>query len=87
MRYILIVFLLCGCVSRGDVAKAVWELDKIPKRICDANPELYQIGIFRQLDNGKQQFVSYCSSTMKDYLAINKKDLEALLKKGGVKDQ
>jgi len=83
MKYLLILMVLCSCVTRREIEAAMWNMDKVPKRVCDAEPELYKMGIYRNLDNGKQQFVSYCSQTMFDHLAASKADIERLVKKAG----
>jgi hypothetical protein len=68
-----------ACVSRKRIKAAIWLNTGIPKALCDERPELYNLGFYRQLNNGKWELVSYCSEHAAQYLTIYSKDLEKIL--------
>lgn len=53
----------------------------VPKEICDANPVLRDYGIYRELNNGKKEFVSVCTKEITLYLSIYGDDFNNLLDK------
>jgi hypothetical protein len=50
----------------------------IPKEICDREPELKNIGVYRKLNNGKYELVSFCAPEFSEYLTMWKGDFEKL---------
>lgn len=83
-----------GCVTRAEVDALAWLNNGLPKEICDREPELANYGLFRRLNDGKFEFLSYCQfgengkNLVMDYTAFSNADLEKLLdeltpKKGG----
>lgn len=57
----------------------------IPAAICQQGAKDY--GFYRRIEGGKLEFVSFCSTKAKDWVAIHKEDLERLLKKIAEGDQ
>jgi hypothetical protein len=56
--------LLLGCPSRKEVEAEVWLQSGIPAEICEREPELKKVGIYRKLSNGKFEVLSYCTLTV-----------------------
>lgn len=52
--------LLTSCLSRQDVEAEIWLNSGLPPDICAQNPDLSKFGIYRKLDTGKIEFISYC---------------------------
>ena len=76
---------LPGCVSRTEVQREidanVFLFDKLPKKICDQYPELADIGVYRKLNNGNEETVSYCDPDIELYLGFYNKDVQKMLDK------
>lgn len=53
--------MLAGCPNRKQVLAEVWQNSGLPSDLCEKAPELKQYGIFRKLDSGKYEFLSYCT--------------------------
>lgn len=86
--------LISGCPSRKEVDAELWLNTGLPPEICAAHPEILKhFGIYRLLDSGEKELLSYCT-VIKDadgkpafaiqgYTSINtnklKKFLDALL--------
>jgi len=54
---------LSSCVTRGQVRAEVWMQSGIPIELCHAQPDLRLYGIYRKLDSGQYEFISYCDET------------------------
>ena len=76
---------LQGCVSRTEVQKeidaSVFLHDKLPSGLCPKDSPLWSLGIYRKLNNGNEEFVSYCNKEIEQYFGIYKKDVEKMLDK------
>jgi hypothetical protein len=101
MARLIVLILLSSCISRRDIDAVLWSHDRVPSSVCAREPkledlgiarkvncteELVEIGICRPGQITKTEFISVCQPEIKNYLSIEKKELEALLKKAGVKE-
>lgn len=75
--------ILSGCVSRTEVQKridaTVFLHDQIPVEICRDVPQLKKLGIYRKLNNGQEEFVSYCKPEIELYFGLYEKDVQKIL--------
>src|SRR6516225_2517846 len=53
--------LLPGCLTRQEVDAELWLHMGIPAKLCTDNPALTRYGIYRLLNTGESEFVSYCT--------------------------
>lgn len=79
-------FVLLGCVTtRNDVRKEIKAFvflhDRLPSKLCAEVPELRNYGLYRKLNNGQEEFVSYCKKEVTEYLGFWNKDVETILDK------
>ena len=72
------LFLLNACASR-NTSVAMWLHDKIPSEICSREPGLLKIGIFRTLNDGTEEFLSYCSDGISDFLGLDETSLRSFV--------
>lgn len=91
MRALLLLTLLplTSCLSRKEVQAELWEQSGIPVELCDKMPELNQYGIYRKLDSGKVEFLSYCKTVqdengkmipaVQNYLSVSTKKFNEFL--------
>lgn len=49
--------------------------------LCEKYPELKKFGIYRVLNNGKYEFLSYCDPQIANYQTISSRDLNRMLDK------
>ena len=83
------LLLMYGCLTRKEVEVEFWSQSGLPKELCDSHPELAHYGIYRTLDSGKFEFLSYCTeiqnekgemiSAVQGYTSVNTKKLKAIL--------
>lgn len=80
-------FVLSGCVSRDEVEATVWLHNRVPSELCEQHPSLKSYGIYRRLDQGGFEFVSWCDQKSSEWLLLHKDDfkrfLDELLPEGG----
>lgn len=78
---LLLILLATGCVTRKQIEAATWlnNYNAIPDELCYPGAELYRIGFFRRLDDGKFQFISICSDTAAKMLSATPEDYKKLL--------
>jgi hypothetical protein len=75
-----------SCISRRKLNTYLWlNNSPIPKELCEREPDLKDYGFYRELNNGKYEFVTFCDPLAKEFFAIYKKDLETILNDAGVK--
>ncbi len=83
--FLALSFVLLGCVSRKDVQNDidanVFLIDRIPTKLCTQTPELRGLGIYRKLNNGQEEFVSFCKNEITLYMVFYSKDVERVLDK------
>lgn len=60
------IILLQGCISRKEVVAEIWLQSGLPEDLCIREPELQKYGIYRKLDSGKYEFISYCTEIQDD---------------------
>ena len=60
---------LSGCLNRKEVLSEVWLESGIPAAIC--TPEVAKSGVYRKLNNGKYEFISYCNKAILDSVRFN----------------
>ena len=75
------MLLLQGCPSRAEIDAEIWLNSGITPDVCAKYPELKQFGIYRKLDTGKYEFISYCTTVpdangnqvnaVQQYLSVN----------------
>lgn len=86
----LSMLLLPGCPTlptRKEVEGEVWLQSGIPAELCAKEPLLWKQGIYRKLDDGKYEFISYCTLTTVDpitpvvqnYISFNARKFNAYL--------
>lgn len=76
----LSAILFQGCVSKKKLKAYLWLNNApIPKEICDREPVLKDYGLYRRLNNGSFEFVSFCELKSKEFLSMYRDDLENLL--------
>ena len=72
-------------MTRTEVQKEidanVFLFDKLPKKICVQYPELQDIGLYRKLNNGNEEVVSYCDKEIEQYLGFYNRDVQKMLDK------
>lgn len=61
--FLIVLPILTSCVTRGQVRAEVWMQSGIPIELCHEQPDLMMYGIYRKLDSGQYEFISYCSET------------------------
>lgn len=66
---LLSTILLQGCLSRKDVLAEVWLESGIPASAC--TPEVAKSGVYRKLNNGKYEFISYCNKNILNSVRFN----------------
>lgn len=79
------ILLFCGCITRGQINAAIWKNNGLDPELCgpskaeSKNPQLWDYGFYRRLNNGKFEFLPFCSLTSNEFFAIQKDDLEKIL--------
>lgn len=85
MGFLALMSVIQGCVTRTEVQREidanVFLFDKLPKKICVQYPELQDIGLYRKLNNGKEEVVSYCDKYIEEYLGFYNRDVQKMLDK------
>lgn len=72
--------ILQGCLTKEKIDAVLWNNTiAIPKELCDQNPELKKHGIYRKLNDGKYEFVSWCNENINLYLSVLGDDLNKLI--------
>jgi hypothetical protein len=67
-------------VTRERVNAYLWlNNTPIPQEICDREPLLKDYGLFRRLNNGGFEFISFCESKVNQFYSMNKDDLARIL--------
>jgi hypothetical protein len=97
---LLLLISLSSCVTRNQIDAVLFVHKSIPQELCDKHPDLKRYGIERVLDcsqelidvgicqNLNQQVIeriSYCKKGITKYFAVKDTDLEAILRKAGIK--
>lgn len=87
--FLTVLLTLNSCVTRGQVRAEVWMQSGIPVHLCHEQPDLQLYGIYRKLDSGMYEFVSYCaetadeagklSPTVQNYIVFNAAKFYAIL--------
>lgn len=88
-------------MTRKEIDAVMFKHESIPSRICDSNPELKKIGIFRIFDctpdlvqagicqagQAKvRERISYCKEGVQKYFGVKDSDLERILREAGIRD-
>lgn len=66
---------------QADIDANVFLIDRLPSKLCAENPALKEYGIYRKLNNGKEEFVSFCKREIELYMVFYSKDVERVLDK------
>ena len=81
--WVLALFaLICqaSCVTRKKVNAYLWlNNSPIPQEICEREPDLKDYGLYRKLNGGGFEFVSFCEVKARDFFSMYKTDFERLL--------
>lgn len=77
---------LTGCkATRAKIDAAIWLNNApIPPEVCASEPALYQYGFYRRLNNGKFEFISFCSPEANKWLAMYDQDFNKLMDEAGL---
>jgi hypothetical protein len=78
---LLLLTILPACPNRVEIRAHFFDNTGIPEHVCAKYPELWEFGMFRKLNDGKYEFVSYCKPEAQLYLDIYKDDLNNMLDK------
>ena len=81
LTYALLGLAISGCITRQEIDAHIWLQSGIPATVCQASPKIAKSGIYRKLNNGKYEFISYCSPLIRHYLSIKDSEYEELLEK------
>lgn len=84
---ILLIFILAmpGCISRKEIEAALWLNNGLPAELCGPNkaeslhPEIWSYGFYRRLNNGKYEFVPFCSPHAREWVSMHKDDFKRIL--------
>lgn len=90
LALLLLMVTLSGCPSRKEVDAELWLNTGLPPEVCAQHPEILQhFGIYRVLDSGKKELVSYCAViqgsdgnpafAIQGYTSVNTKKLKGFL--------
>lgn len=90
---IIAVGILSGCVSRQEVEGNLWLSDRIPQSLCDKNPQLKSLGVYRVVkctnrkvvgcENGEpdyEEVISYCAKRIEQFINAERVYVEKWLK-------
>ena len=58
--------LLPACINRKQIRAEVWLNSGLPAELCPEGSEIHKYGIYRKLNSGNYQFISYCALGQKD---------------------
>lgn len=74
----------CKTPTRQEVNAKIWLNNSggaAYKALCLEQPKLKDHGFYRKLNNGKLEFVSFCSSTATKFFGVSEKDFNELMDK------
>jgi len=84
----IILLLGSGCLTRDQVQAEVWLQTGLSPTECASNPSLDTFGIYRKLNDGTYEFISYCSVNpetgkpyVQDYIDFNAQKFQDILDK------
>jgi hypothetical protein len=67
-------------VTRERVNAYLWlNNTPVPPEICEREPLLKDYGIFRRLNTGGFEFISFCDPKVNQFYSMNKDDLARIL--------
>lgn len=71
---------LNSCVTKKEIQAAIWlNNGPLPESICESIPEIKLYGFYRKLDNGKYEFLSYCSQISPEMISMTADDMNKFL--------
>jgi len=68
-----------GCITRAEIKASLWLNNGIPEEVCSREPSLRDHGFYRRLNDGKLEFISFCSPDASRWISIYDADLEKIL--------
>ncbi len=68
-----------GCITRPEVNAEIWLHTGLPADICALRADISTYGIYRQLNDGQYEFLSYCKPEVVDYVLVNGVKFKAIL--------
>jgi len=72
----------CKAPSRAEIQAHIFlNNSPLPQEICDREPELRNYGLYRRLNDGKFEFLSFCSVEANKYLSMHETEYQKLLEK------
>lgn len=74
-----VLLLALGCPSKKEIQASIWLNDSLVD-VCEQYPGVERYGFYRQLNNGTQEFISYCNPLAKEMLGMHKSDFERFVK-------
>jgi len=77
INMLFLLLFLNGCITLTPKFNGeIYLHDVIPEEICRENPELVKVGIFRKLNDGSREWISYCNPMIMYYLSSHKDDVQ-----------
>lgn len=87
---LLLIALSCsGCPSRQEIEAALWLNNGLPADLCEIDKpmeerselaqRLWRRGMYRELNTGKKEFLSYCHPTMLEMFGAYKVDTNRII--------
>jgi len=68
-----------GAPTRAQVDAEAWLNSGLPADLCNRFPEIKGYGLYRKLNNGKYEFISYCIPQARNYTAFRSDKLKNFL--------
>jgi hypothetical protein len=87
VQLLLILFLVltsCKTPTRKEIDATLWLNNtnaKVFRDLCAREPVLLNIGFYRKLNDGRKEFISFCSPRAVNYFGILDRDLNNMLDK------
>lgn len=71
---------ISSCVTKKQIQAAIWlNNGPLPPQICESNVELKQYGFYRKLDDGRLEFIPYCSEISSRMISMTEEDMNKFL--------
>lgn len=71
---------LSSCATRKKIdGIELYLIDKIDIRVCEREPSLKKLGIFRKVNDDKEIFISFCKPEIENFISVDAKDMEVIL--------
>lgn len=82
MKILITLLLLSSCITRKKISAYIWlNNSPVPQELCLREPALNDYGLYRKLNDGRLEFVSFCDVKARQFLSMHKDDFERLINK------